>query len=137
MSLTLLPMGHALVPSLIQSFATACLEEVRLATKVEGIAYLDDWLLFDRDPRALRRAVDLVRASGVTIDEDMSVLNPTHKLVYLGFKIDTVRMTIQLTLSAHDRLVYLPRYTRQGSLKDRQRISGYPLQPSLATLLSP
>lgn len=127
-------MGHALVPSLIQSFATACLEEVRLATKVEGIAYLDDWLLFDRDPRALRWAVDLVRASGVTIDEDKSVLNPTHKLVYLGFKIDTVRMT---TLSAHDRLVYLSRDTRQGSLKDRQRIAGYPLQPSLATLLSP
>lgn len=34
-------------------------------------------------------------------------------------------MTIQLTLSVHDRLVYLLRYTRQGSLEDRQRIAGY------------
>lgn len=69
--LTRLPMRHALVPSLFQRLATACLEKVRLATKVEGIAYLEDWLLFDRDPRAL----------GITIDEDKSVLNPTHKLV--------------------------------------------------------
>lgn len=64
LSLTRLPMGHALAPSLFQRFATACLEEVRLATKVEGVAYLDDRLLFDRDPQELRRAVGLVRTLG-------------------------------------------------------------------------
>lgn len=54
-----------------------------------------------------------------------SVLIPTHKLVYLGFKIDNCQMTIQFILAAHDQLVYLLWYKRQGSLKDRQKIACY------------
>lgn len=72
----------------------------------QGVAYLDDWLLFDHDPQALRRAVDLIRTLRITINERKSVLIPTHKLVYLGFKINTCQMTGQLTLAAHDQLVY-------------------------------
>lgn len=44
-SLTRLPMGHALASFLFQRFAEAVLDEVLLALNVEGIAYLDDWLL--------------------------------------------------------------------------------------------
>lgn len=64
LSLTRLPMGHALAPSLFQRIATACLEEVRLATEVEGVAYLDDWLLYDSDPHKLATSVELIRAWG-------------------------------------------------------------------------
>lgn len=53
------------------------------------------------------------------------MLNPTHTLVYLGFKIDAMASTIQLTLAAHDRMVYLLGYTRRGSARDRERIAGY------------
>lgn len=49
---------HSLAPSIFQRFAMVCLEEVLLATKV--VACLEDWLLFDRDPRAHLGAVDLI-----------------------------------------------------------------------------
>lgn len=61
----------------------------------------------------------------MTINEGKSISEPTTKLVYLGFKIDTRQMTIQLTLTAHDWLTGLLRHTRNGSLKDRQRIARY------------
>lgn len=75
------------------------------------VAYLNDWLLFDRHPLG-----DLWGVS-----QSWFLL----KLVYLGFKIDNCQMTIQFILAAHDQLVYLLWYKRQGSLKDRQRIACY------------
>lgn len=74
------------------------------------------------DPQILCRAVDLIRILGLTINEGTSVLSPTKKLVYLVITIDTGRM---LTLAGNDRLFCLHRYTRQGSLKDVQRVEGF------------
>lgn len=76
------------------------------------VAYLNDWLLFDRHP----------------LDDQWGVSQSWFllKLVYLGFKIDNYcQMTIQFILAAHDQLVYLLWYKRQGSLKDRQNIACY------------
>lgn len=67
---------------LYQILATACLDVVGLATKV--LLYVDDYLLFDRDSQAHRRAVNLTRTMWITVNEGKSVLIPTHKLVYLG-----------------------------------------------------
>lgn len=67
--------------------------------------------LWSWDPQALRRAIDLIQTLGVAISEGKSVLIPVHKLVYLGFKINTCQMTGKLTLAAHDQLVYYDGHT--------------------------
>lgn len=96
--------------------------------KVEGVAYLNDWLLYDSDPRKLATAVVVMRALGITIDEEKSTLEPTNSLVYLGFRIDThQQLEITITRAAHNRLYHLLRFVRQGSDKDRQRVAGYAL----------
>lgn len=92
--------------SLFQRFATACLEDVRLATSVEGVAYLDNWLLYDSDPHKLATAVEVIRALGITINEEKSTLEPSHSLVYLGFRIDTRELEIIITRAAHGRLCH-------------------------------
>lgn len=54
------------------------------------------------------------------------VLNPTYKLVYLGFMVNTGRMKIQLTPAAQYRYFYLLRPTRKGTRIDTLK-TGYPV----------
>lgn len=112
----LLPIGHALAPHLFQQFLEAVLDEVNLALNIDGIAYLDDWLLHSASTADLMEAISMIEAKGITINTQKSILNPITKLHYLGFKIDSVELTIQLTLSAFDRLTNVLRYTKDGSL---------------------
>lgn len=122
-------MGHALAPHLFQRFAGAVLDEINLALNIDGIAFLDDWLLHS----ALLNAIDMIEAMGITINVNKSIPTPVTKLQCLGFKIDSSEeLTIQLTLSAmllsalcFDRLTHVLRYTKNGSSLDRQRIKGY------------
>lgn len=118
-------MGHALAPFLFQRFAEAVLSEILLALNVEGIAYLDDWLLHSASEADLQTAIDMIEAMGITLNIEKSVVEPTTSLQYLGFKIDSINLTIQLTLTAFDRLTHVLRYTKNGSHLDRQRIRGY------------
>lgn len=73
-SLTRLPMGHALAPYLFQRFSEAVLDEVSLALNIDGIAYLDDWLLHSTSETDLETAVDMIEAMGITINVQKSVL---------------------------------------------------------------
>lgn len=115
-------MGHALAPYLFHRFANV-LDEVNLALNIDGIAYLDDWLLHSASPEDLQSALDMIKAMGITINSSKSVLCTT--LQYLGFKINSIDLTIKLTLSAFDRLIHVLRYTKNGSILDRQRIRSY------------
>lgn len=124
-SLPRLPMGHALAPYLFQRFTEAVLDEISLALNIDGIAYLDDWLLHSASCTDLATAIDMVEAMGITINYEKSIIEPTTSLQYLGFKVDSIDLTIQLTLTAFDRLTHVLRYTKNGSLLDRQRIRGY------------
>lgn len=65
-SLTRLPMGHALAPYLFQRFAEAVLDEVAMALNIDGIAYLDDWLLHSASGKDLKSAIDMIEAMGIT-----------------------------------------------------------------------
>lgn len=95
-----------------------------LSLNIDGIAYHDDWLLHSASETDLATAVDMIEAMGITINVQKSVLSPTTHLQYLGFKIDSLDLTIQLTLPAYDRLTHVLRFTRNGSELDRQRIRG-------------
>lgn len=123
--MTRLPMGHALAPAIFQRFSLAILDHIKNETGVTSIAYLDDWLLHHTNPEDIQRAISLIDDLGITINWTKSILIPTNKLTYLGFIVDTSHHTIKLTLQAYDRLVYLLRFVRKGSEKDRQRIAGY------------
>lgn len=118
-------MGHALAPYLFQRFAEAVLDEITLALNVDGIAYLDDWLLHSGSGNDLQTAIDMIEAMGITLNYSKSVIQPTTSLQYLGFKIDSIDLTIQLTLPAFDCLTHVLRNTKNGSNLDRQRIRGY------------
>lgn len=112
-------------PYLFQRFTEAVLDEINLALNIDGIAYLDDWFLHSANPEDLQTALEVIEAMGITVNQAKSVLIPTTSLQYFGFKVNSVDLTIQLTLSEFDRLQQISRYTRQDSLLDRQRIKGY------------
>lgn len=118
-------MGQALAPYIFQRFAEAVLDEISLALNVDGIAYLDDWLLHSGSNTDLATAIEMIETMGITLNYAKSVIEPTTNLQYLGFKVDSMELTIQLTLSAFDRLTHILRFTKNGSHLDRQRIRGY------------
>lgn len=72
-SLTRLPMGHALAPYLFQRFAEAVLSDVSLALNVDGIAYLDDWLLHSGSTADLTEAIEMIAAMGITLNLTKSI----------------------------------------------------------------
>lgn len=96
------------------------LSEVLLALNVEGIAYLDDWLLHSASEEDLHTAIDMIEAMGITLNIEKSVITPTTSLQYLGFKIDSIDLTIQLTLPASDSLTHILRLIHRKWLSSRQ-----------------
>lgn len=109
-SLTRLPMGHALAPYLFQRFAEAVLNKINVALNIDGIAYLNDWLLHSGAPEDLQTALDMIEAMGIAINHSKSIILPKTSLQYLGFKINSADLTIQLTLSAFVRLSHMLRH---------------------------
>ena len=66
-----------------------------------SIKYIDDSLLlgetFEIGFNNIRATVALLRELGFTIHPEKSVLVPTQQIIFLGFAIDSVKMTITLT----------------------------------------
>lgn len=118
LSLTRLPMGHALAPAVFQRWSEGVLREVHRRSGAEAVAYLDDWLLWSHSDEELQRAVTAIEALGITINYEKSTLIPTQTLTYLGFRICTTTHTIKLLLQTFDRMNFLLRLVRQGSEKD-------------------
>lgn len=70
-------MGHALALYLFQRFSEALMDEISLALNIDGIAYLDDWLLHSASEADLLTAVEMIEAMGITINTTKSILTPT------------------------------------------------------------
>lgn len=100
------------------------LRAVTRRANVQCCTYLDDWQLWGT-AEDLDHATAIIRALGVTINEAKSTLIPTKQLTYLGFRVNSDRLTIKMLLATHDRLRFLLRHTRKGSEKDRERIHGF------------
>ena len=66
-----------------------------------SIKYIDDSLLlgetFEICLNNIRATVKLLQELGFTIHPEKSVLVPTQQIIFLGFVIDSVKMTITLT----------------------------------------
>ena len=65
------------------------------------VKYIDDSLLlgenFENCFKNIRATVALLRELGFTIHPEKSVLFPTKEIIFLGFVIDSVKMTITVT----------------------------------------
>ena len=72
------------------------------------IAYIDDSLLlgdtYDDCATNIKDTVLLLDSLGFTIHPDKSILTPTQSIVFLGFLIDSVTMSVRLALDKCHRL---------------------------------
>ena len=73
-----------------------------------SVKYLDDSLLIEETARIclnnVTDTVNLLRSLGFTIHPDKSVFVPTQKITFLGFIIDSVKMTITLTEERKEKI---------------------------------
>ena len=78
------------------------------------IGYLDDFFLrgrqFGKCKTSLIEAIGLLQRLGFTINPDKSQLDPVTKLIFLGFVIDSVAMTVTLPDEKKEELVSLIQY---------------------------
>lgn len=51
-----------------QRFTEALLDEINLALNIDGIAYLDDWLLHSANPKDLQTVLEMIDAMGITVN---------------------------------------------------------------------
>ena len=75
------------------------------------IGYIDDFFLQGRNKEkcqhSLMEAIRLLQRLGFTIHVDKSQLDPSTRVVFLGFIIDSETMTVTLTLEKKEKLVIL------------------------------
>ena len=95
-----LPNGLSSAPRIF----TKLLKPVFSKLRSEGvllIGYIDDIILIADDPPTLlhhiRKTTELLTSLGFTIHSEKSALIPSQCAVFLGFLIDTVAMTVNMT----------------------------------------
>ena len=97
---TCLPNGLACAPRLFTKLSKVLFSELRKLGHV-STSYIDDCLLLATSKAACERNIeDTVALSvnaGFVVHPIKSVLYPAQKIVYLGFVLDSVHMTVQLT----------------------------------------
>ena len=75
------------------------------------IGYLDDFFLqgknADKCQNSVLNAINLLRALGFTVHFDKSQLNPKTVVVFLGFVIDSIKMTVTMKDEKKEKLLAL------------------------------
>ena len=96
---TRLPFGLKTSPRIF----TKLLKPVVATLRKEGIliiVYLDDFLLIGDSPQSLRshvqRTTTLLTALGYTINREKSALDPSQRVTFLGYIIDSVNMRLSV-----------------------------------------
>lgn len=94
-----LPFGLKSAPRIF----TKCTKPIMSALRSHGhrgIIYIDDSLWMGRSARSVEETgfsvVNLFQQAGFQINEEKSSLLPTQSLTFLGYVIDTVKMTVSL-----------------------------------------
>lgn len=99
--------GMSVAPRIFTRICKPVLARLRGEYGIRCSIYIDDMILINKAQNGLRRDIEIARALlvslGFTINTEKSVLKPHTSLVHLGFKIDT----LDLTLSIPDRKVAL------------------------------
>lgn len=104
---TCLPFGLSSAPRIF----TKTLKPVLATLREMGhtvIAYIDDTIILADSLQecqlAIKDSVELFEKLGFVIHDKKSVLKPCYQLEFLGFMIDSVKMTITLTDSKKDQI---------------------------------
>ena len=94
-----LPFGLAAGPRLFTKMLKPVVAILR-RTGVRLVIYLDDMILLNQTPEGLVKdrdsALHVLHNLGWLINWKKSVLNPTQKLEFLGFELDSIKMTVSL-----------------------------------------
>ena len=107
---TVLPNGLSSGPKVFTRIVKVLASELR-KQGFENVFYLDDSLLIantiDRCVANVNATISLLRQAGFTINFDKSVLEPTHRIQFLGFIIDSHDMKVYLPKEKVDRMTSL------------------------------
>ena len=111
---------------------------------IRSILYLDDMLIMSRSKEEARRhlatAVELLIALGFIINLKKSVLSPTQELEFLGFVLNSLKMTISLPshkLHSLRRLAKQMRSQERTTVQELARILGTMIAAHPAILPAP
>lgn len=93
------PFGLGSVPRVFTKLLKPIVALLR-RSGIRCVIFLDDLILLNQDPETLRKQLNiatwLLQNLGFLINWEKSVTNPTQFLEYLGFNIDSVKMTMSL-----------------------------------------
>jgi hypothetical protein len=94
-----LPMGCAESPRIFSKVVRAVVNHAR-ALGINVFSYLDDTLTFDLSCKVTRQKsyqfADLLTEVGFLLHKDKSVHEPTQRILFQGFIIDSVSMTLEI-----------------------------------------
>ena len=99
------------------------------------VGYIDDSLLFFYDRKESTHEVNKVMQFfdklGLTIHPEKSVIVPAHAIEYLGFTLNLVDMTVELTERKKDKIAALAR-----SLLQRKMVTIHELAQFIGNLVA-
>lgn len=97
---TALPNGLATAPRIYTKMVKPVFSSLR-KIGCSNVSYIDDSLLKSNDredcEENVSETVNLVDSLGFTVHPDKSVLIPTQEIIFVGFLINSVTMTVRLT----------------------------------------
>lgn len=103
-----LPNGLASAPRIFTKLTKVLFSHLR-RQGVSCVSYIDDCLLVAENEKDCQKAVlatiETSLDAGFTVQPDKSVLNPTTKIEFLGFILDSVTMTVRLTKARIDKIL--------------------------------
>ena len=105
-----LPNGLACAPRVFTKILKPLYENLRQKGLL-SIYYLDDSLLFGNSFESCKHNIietsTLLKKAGFILNEKKSSLVPSQSIVFLGFCLDSVNMTISLTQEKRNRVLFL------------------------------
>ena len=76
--------------------------------QLESAVYVDDNILFgNRFEDCLHKTIEtvsLLKKLGFTVHADKSILTPTQEIIFLGFVLNSVKMTVSVTLPKKEKI---------------------------------
>jgi hypothetical protein len=109
-----LPMGCAESPRIFSKVVRAVVYRAR-ALGINVFSYLDDTLTFDLSFNVARQKsyqfADLLTEVGFLLHKDKSVREPTQRILFLGFIIDSVSMTLEIP---HEKFLAIQELVREA-----------------------
>ena len=118
------PFGLGSVPRTFSKLMKAIIAVMR-RSGIRCVIYLDDLILLHQEPvmlqNQLQMTISLLQNLGFIINWEKSVINPTRKIEYLGFHIDSSSMTMSLPMrKLKDLQNQYQKLLRKGQTSARQ-----------------